>query len=154
MELINGKYRRCSCCKVDLDSNNYFMSLAQCATYKCKECYTTYNKPIRKKWGKDNPDKVLAAGTRRHHKIPAGVYCIKEGETIIYIGESKRPIGRKYTHFNKQGKATAKLSKVNLYIQSKGKENFSWEMMHFEDDKEKRLQKEAELIQQYNPEWN
>ena len=87
-------------------------------------------------------------------KIPAGVYCVKELNSIIYIGESSKPQRRYYGHFAKQGGQEDNISAINNYIHSKGKDKFTFEMMCFEDNKIQRLQYEKQLQQLYKPVFN
>ena len=89
-------------------------------------------------------------------KMPKGVYVIKEGDTVIYVGESGRMRGRFGHHFTSQGseKNAKWVSAVNQYIREKGRENFTFEVIEVIPDKETRLEVEQYYISLYNPIFN
>ena len=96
---------------------------------------------------------------KQHHKfcttnMPKGVYVIKEGDEVIYVGESGRMRGRYNHHFNEQGKSADLVSSVNTYIREKGKDKFTFEVIEVIPDKETRLEVERYYISLYNPIFN
>ena len=150
-----GSVKECTKCKTQLTIGvNIAPSLWNNATYVCKTCYYNKNKLYNEQYIINNRDKKAKAQEKYISKIPAGVYCVKEHSEIIYIGQSNKPQRRFYGHFAKQGGKEDIISKINNYIHNKGKENFTFEMMVYESDLDKRLIIEKQLQEQYNPLFN
>ena len=76
-------------------------------------------------------------------KYPAGIYCFKEREEIVYIGESKQPFRRREQHLFS-----------NSSILKEELQHCEWEIMEYIEDKRMRLIREFELICQYKPKYN
>jgi hypothetical protein len=147
--------KTCKKCNIELiKGHNIAPSLWNNFTYICKTCNYNKNKEYNKTYIINNKDKKQKAQQKYISKIPAGVYCIKELGNIIYIGESSKPQRRYYGHFAKQGGQEDHISKVNKYIQDKGKEKFTFEMMCFEQDVKQRRFYEKQLYNLYKPIFN
>ena len=147
--------KNCKKCNDTLNVGvNISLSLWNNSTYVCKTCYYKKNKLYNEHYIVNNRDKKAKAQEKYLGKIPAGIYCVKELDNIIYIGESSKPLRRYYSHFAKQGGKENNISAINNYVHKKGKDKFTFEMMCFENNKIQRLKYEQQLQQLYKPCFN
>lgn len=114
--------------------------------YSCNKCHSKRNRPSISKSNEKYQTQSL----------PKGVYAIREGDEVIYVGESGRMRSRYCGHFNSQGsEETANwISAVNTYIREKGKDKFTFEVIEEIPDKETRKEVEKYYISLYNPIFN
>jgi len=94
---------------------------------------------------------MLKRINKYRNSIPAGVYCIKHFDKVVYVGESKTPIVRRDYHFG--AKTDRNISIPAQYIKG-NKENYTFELLVEEKSKSKRLQLEDYYIKKYKPKFN
>jgi len=121
--------------------------------YICKHCQTLY---IREVNGSTDivgrpqihdpstlPQRMKVARKKSRSQYSAGIYCFKEDDKIVYIGESKAPFRRREQHLFS--------NRSILKEQLKGCE---WEIMEYMSNKRQRLIREFELIAKHKPKYN
>ena len=166
--------KQCNKCNIEKTLDNFYVNRKSNITgepiydSKCKRCKKNY----AIKFNLDNPDKRKStqykynhsikgkeSSKKLNHKIKAGIYGIYDSDKLIYVGESKQPLYRKYCHFSTAGKLGGKkinISKIAIAL-GKGeinKDKIVFKMLEFIDDTTTRKQREMCLIQQYKPLYN
>ena len=165
-------HKQCNKCGVDLIvGENANIKNYNNSDYRCKECIIKTSL----KWVKNNyeqfrkktdnyyntPSGRIISKKSMHKtkfKVKAGVYGIFSDCKLIYIGESKAPNKRKFTHFSKMKcLKQAKIQSNICYALSVGdlqRDKLRFKMFKFIDDTSTRKQQEALLIQRYKPLYN
>ena len=139
---------KCSKCEVDLElRKNITPSRIKNKWYICSPCL----KKRDAKYYKENKEQRLKTISKYRTSIPAGVYCIKYKGEIVYIGESKTPIVRRDYHFG--AKTSENISLVAQIIKG-NKENYTFELLKKEENKNKRVKLETQYIEKYKPKYN
>lgn len=146
-------------CNVDLIvGENFTQSRLLNSDYICKQCYYLYNRkytgasdmlgrPIKHDNNEQRKKYRWLSNLKQKNKIPPAVYCWKHKDKIIYIGESNHPNFRKAQHLTK-GK-----SNVTEYLKE-NKDEVSFHVLEYIDDKKERQIREFELVYQYKPSFN
>lgn len=148
--------KQCVTCKQSYPVGDYYTIYTKRAngtvreyTYKyCKYCHYEKMKPTRKKWEKENPERLTElinqAVKRWRHKQPAGVYIIQTNKGM-YIGESDHIPFRITQH---------KSSKQFGVVKTKGAKILSWHVLETIEDVDKRRKREKYWIKKLQPELN
>ena len=141
--------KSCNRCEVKLEEGvNITPSRVKNKQWQCKTCHNEYYKKYYKN-NKSHYNQVQ----KQEHKIPSAIYAILENKKIIYIGESKRPLGRIYHHFCKTGIKASNIS-MALFDGELERENLSYRILEKIEDKIERKSREQELITEYQPKYN
>lgn len=138
------------------------------SVYWCKTCRNNYQKPYDdarrdeklpylREQNKKNYKKLAKQNAILNKSIPAGVYCVKEKGTIVYIGSSVSPYKRRSCHFsvNKFGGQINNSTVANAIANGIVKrEDLTFELMEPIDDYRSRKDREIELISHHQPMLN
>ena len=132
---------------------NCYQSMYSNHAYICKPCKKAQSMAEHETYWKmpdfrERKNKWLWA---YHREEPAGVYAVYDKDEIIYIGESKHPIQRRTYHFSKhiQRNKDNWQSQIQHHLMS-GKlkrEDLSFDIMEYEQDKKLRKQKEVKALE-------
>lgn len=143
----------CTDCETPLNPGvNCYYSMYSRKCYKCKVCKKKQSqKEHIKGWVLPSYRAKKNAYLAKYHKIePAGIYVIYEHDEIIYVGQSKAPRQRVNGHFSKyinenEGQWPNPMS-VALKKGTLNRENLSWDVLYYEDDKKKRMEIEYMVL--------
>lgn len=133
----------------------------------CKQCYkqlfkqwcnnnSNRQKTNVNKWRNNNQDKPLKYITKCRNKTLPGVYqvkCMVNGKR--YIGQSEKPVRRKYEHFtiHKSNKSITYNEALQADLKLYGKQSFIFGVIEH-CPTELLLEREAYYINTYKPEYN
>ena len=129
---IQGYQSQCKQCQ--LNSLNKYWKTPRGQAYR-KKYYQDHKElfaEATKKWRKANPEKsnqfiynwyeknvktFVAIQDKYQSKIPPSVYCIKYNDEVVYVGKSRKPLGRVNIHLSTIKSATnlTKINKLHSY---------------------------------------
>jgi hypothetical protein len=158
------KTKNCKKCNVELIvGENIAPSMFKNSDFKCKEC----KKQLNKKWVKDNAEystqyrkteRSRSSRIKFQHSIPPGVYEILYKGIRKYVGQSKQPYHRIVRHFSKYSNLEDAYSMspvcYKLTIGEIQREDLSFNILEFEDDKQRREEIEQRYIDESTGLWN
>jgi predicted GIY-YIG superfamily endonuclease len=105
-------------------------------------------KPIRKKWVKENPDRIrqlqYKASMKWLKKLPGGVYLIQTDKGL-YVGQSEHVKWRISQHKHSNQFSVTKTMNANI---------LSWVMLEAIEDPDLRRERELYWIKKLQPELN
>ena len=133
----------CSKCKEEKTIDEFYVILGKVYS-KCKSCQKKAVLPTKNKFAL----KQYPAVTQNC------VYAFKDGDEIVYIGESDRVSYRIWEHLN-QKSITSKSFCKELNVLER-KKRFTWHILWYGDEGQDsyRLYQEKELIKLHQPKYN
>ena len=137
--------KKCCTCEKELpvaEFHSYSLS-SDGLQPRCKSCKKESNK-------KHNSNRSSYARMKYPVKEDKIVYAFKDGNEIVYIGETDKGAWRIYEHYNHpNGKTFCK--ELNKLERQK---RFSWHVLWYGDNDEYRKYQEKELIKLHKPKYN
>lgn len=139
--------KKCAVCKEEHPETNYTKnrSMKDGLQIQCKKCTKSYN---------DRANSTRNEFARRHYKTPHDkcVYAFKDGNEIVYIGESVVTSYRIWEHYVQGGSKSKSFCKHLNSLERK--KRYRWNILWHGDSDEDRKHQEKCLIQLHQPKFN